>query len=63
MEEVEIANLKEQESIRQARNKEKREQAQKRENAMLEKLKQRELQQQQETLKPTVDEKLKGANE
>ena len=44
MEEVEIANLKEQESIRQARYKEKREQAQKRENAMLEKLKQRELQ-------------------
>jgi hypothetical protein len=30
---------------------------------MLEKLKQRELQQQQETQKPTVEEKPKGANE
>jgi hypothetical protein len=30
---------------------------------MLEKLKQRELQQQQETQKPNVDEKLKGDNE
>jgi len=62
MEEVEINNLKEQESIRQAKNKEKREQQQKRENAMLEKLKQREMQQ-QETPKAGGQEKPTGGNE